>query len=120
MTGITIGDCRYRLVAAERDGRWIAHAVREDTGQRFGIDRAGPTRDDAFGRLTEWLTWQSDHSAAIEALQTAERAYHRAVAGSAFANPTEAPNALERQKQFLAAVEGARVSLDKVRARQPR
>ncbi len=119
MTEITIGEWRYRLVAVERDGQWMAHAVREDTGKPFGIDCGGPTRDDAIGRLSAWLAWQSDHAAAIEALQIAERAYHRTVAGSAFANPSEGPTALELQKESLAAVEAARVRLDAVRARKP-
>jgi hypothetical protein len=119
MTEITIGDIRYRLAAVERDGQWIANAVREDTGKPFGIECGGPTRDDAIGRLSAWLTWQSEHVAAIEALQTAERAYHRTVAGSAFANPSEGPTALELQKESLAAVEAARVRLDEVRAQKP-
>jgi hypothetical protein len=119
MTEITIGHCRYRLVAIERDGHWVAHAVREDTGEPFGIDCSGPTRDDAIGRLTTWLGWQSEHAAAIEALQIAERAYHRTVAGSAFVNPVEGPTALELQKESLAAVEASRVRLDEVRARKP-
>ena len=119
MAEITIGGSRYRLVAVERAGRWIAHAVREDTREPFGIDCSGPTRDDAIGRLSAWLVWQSDHAAAIESLQIAERAYHRAVAGSAFANPSEGPTPLELQKESLAAVEAARVRLDAIRARQP-
>jgi hypothetical protein len=119
MTVTSIGDCRYRLIAHERDGRWIAHAVRDDTGRRFGIECGGPTRDDAIGRLSTWLAWQSDHAAAIDALQIAERAYHRTVAGSAFKNSSEGLTALELQKESLAAVEAARVRLDGVRARQP-
>ena len=119
MTEITIGDVRYRLVAVERDGQWIAHAVREPTGIPFGIECGGQTRDAAIGRLSAWLTWQSEHAAAIDALQTAERAYHRTVAGSAFANPSEGPTALELQKESLAAVEAARARLDAVRARKP-
>ena len=119
MTEITIGDLRYRLVANERDGQWIAQAEREDTGHPFGIECGGPTRDDATGRLTAWLTWQSEHMAAIEALQTAERGYHRTVAGSAFANPGEGPTAMELQKESLDAVEAARLRLDEVRARKP-
>ena len=119
MTEITIGDFRYRLIATERDGQWIAHAEREDTGKPFGIACAGPTGDDAIGRLTAWLSWQSEHAAALDSLQTAERAYHRTVAGSAFANPSEGPTALELQKESLDAVESARVRLDEVRAQKP-
>ena len=119
MTEITLGDLRYRLVATERDGQWIARAEREDTGRPFGIECGGVTRDDAIGRLTAWLTWQSEHMAAIDALQTAERAYHRTVAGSAFASPSEGPTALELQKESLDEVEAARLRLDEVRARKP-
>jgi hypothetical protein len=119
MSEITIGERRYRLIALERGEQWIAHAEREDTGELFGIDCGGPTRDAAIGALSAWLAWQSVHAAAIEALQIAERAYHRTVAGSAFANPTEGPTALELQKESLAVVEAARVRLDVVRARKP-
>jgi hypothetical protein len=116
---ITIGGWRYRLVAVERAGGWTAHALREDTGKPFGIDCGGPTRDDAIGRLSAWLAWQSDHAAAIEALQIAERAYHRTVVGSAFVDRSEGSTPAELQKASLAAVEAARVRLDAVRARQP-
>ena len=66
-----------------------------------------------------WLEWQHEHAAALESLQQAERAYHRTVAGSAFASPTEGPSALELQKESLDAVEAARLRLDDVRARRP-
>ena len=67
-----------------------------------------------------WLAWQREHAAALEALQQAQRAYHRTIAGSAFANPTEGPTATELQKESLDGVENARVRLDEIRARQPR
>jgi hypothetical protein len=66
-----------------------------------------------------WLAWQREHAAALEALQQAQRAYHRTIAGSAFANPTEGPGALEIQKESLDLVEAARVRLDELRARKP-
>lgn len=66
-----------------------------------------------------WLAWQREHTAALEALQEAQRAYHRTIAGSAFASPTEGPSAIEMQKEALDAVEAARVRLDEVRARKP-
>jgi hypothetical protein len=66
-----------------------------------------------------WLAWQREHTAALEALQQAQRAYHRTIAGSAFASPTEGPSAIELQKESLDAVEAARLRLDDVRARQP-
>lgn len=119
MKQISLGDRRYRLVAAERDGQWLAHAVRDDSGEPFGIECSGPTEAAALDRLGGWLEWQHEHTAALEALQRAERAYHRTIAGSAFANPTEGPSALELQKESLDAVEAARIRLDEIRARKP-
>jgi hypothetical protein len=119
MRAIAIGSVRYRIVCAERDGQWFAHAVREDTGDVFGIERAGASEAHAADRLIGWLTWQSEHAAALEALQQAERGYHRAIAGSAFAHPSEGPTANEIQKESLEAVEAARLRLDDVRARKP-
>jgi hypothetical protein len=66
-----------------------------------------------------WLEWQREHTAALEALQQAQRAYHRTIAGSAFASPTEGPSPTELQKDALDAVEAARVRLDEVRNRRP-
>ena len=66
-----------------------------------------------------WLEWQHEHTAALEMLQQAERAYHRTVAGSAFASPTEGPSPIELQKESLDAVEAARLRLDDIRARRP-
>lgn len=109
----------YRIVCVERDGQWIAHAERPDTGDPFGIECGGPTRDEATARLNRWLDWQSEHAAALEALQQAERAYHRTIAGSAFASATEGLSAIEMQKESLDAVEAARLRLDEIRARKP-
>ena len=119
MTHITIGDRRYRLLTTERDGRWTARAARDDTGDPFGIECAGDSEPEATARLTRWLEWQVEHTAALEQLQRAERAYHRTIAGSAFASPTEGPSALEMQKESLDAVESARVRLDEIRGRKP-
>lgn len=66
-----------------------------------------------------WLAWQREHAAALEALQQAQRAYHRTIAGSAFASPTEGPTAIELQKESLEVLEAARVRLDEIRLRQP-
>ena len=109
----------YRLVASQRDGQWIAVAERADTGDRFGIECAGGSEADAVGRLARWLEWQGEHTAALASLQRAEHAYHRTIAGSAFASPTEGPSAIELQKESLEQVEEARVRLDDVRARKP-
>jgi hypothetical protein len=119
MTDILIGDRRYRLLTTERDGRWTARAERGDTGDPFGVECTGDSEQAATARLTRWLEWQAEHTAALEDLQSAERAYHRTIAGSAFASPTEGPGALEMQKESLEAVENARVRLDEVRARKP-
>jgi hypothetical protein len=119
MKQVAISGQRFNLTAVERGGQWIARAVRDETGGRFGVECAGASELEAIERLDGWLQWQHEHAAALEALQQAEREYHRTVAGSAFASPTEGPNALELQKESLNAVEAARVRLDEVRARQP-
>ena len=119
MADIVIGDRQYRVVCAPRDGQWVARAEREDTGDPFGVECAGATETDARATLARWLEWQAEHSAALEALQQAERAYHRTIAGSAFANPSEGPSPIEMQKESLTAVEAARVRLDEVRSRKP-
>jgi len=108
-----------KILAAERDGRWAAHAVREDTGDPFGIECAGSTEREAVDRLARWLERQQDRAAALDALQQAERAYHRTIAGSAFANAMGGPTDVEPQPDSLAAVEAARGRLDEVRARKP-
>src|SRR5262245_37365299 len=108
-----------KKLCAERGGRWVAYAVREDTGDPFGIEWTADTEQAAIEGLTRWLDWQRDHVAALDALQQAERAYHRTVSGSAFTSPTEGPTAVEIQRDALAAVERARLKLDGVRDRKP-
>ena len=119
MNETSIGNVRYRFIAERRDAHWIAHAERIDTHDRFGIECSGTTEAEAIDRLSRWVEWQSEHSAALDALQRAEHAYHRTIAGSAFASPSEGPSALELQKESLEAVEAARVRLDEIRARKP-
>ena len=119
MKQISLGDRKYRLVATERDGQWLAQAVRDDNGDPFGIECSGATEAAAIDRLARWLEWQHEHAAALEELQRAERAYHRTIAGSAFASPTEGPSALELQKESLEAVEAARIRLDEIRTGKP-
>ena len=108
-----------RIVCEERDGQWTARAVREDTGDPFGIECGGATKDEATARLAQWLDWQREHAAALRDLQQAERAYHRTIAGSAFVSPVEGPSAVELQKESLEAVEAARLRLDDIRSRRP-
>jgi hypothetical protein len=119
VTEIIVGGQRYRIVATRREADWIAHAERADTGDRFGVECAAPAEQAAVESVMRWLEWQHEHAAALESLQQAERAYHRTVAGSAFASPTEGLSALELQKESLNAVEAARLRLDEVRARRP-
>ena len=116
---IQLGDRHYRLMTFERDGQWSAWAVNTDTGEEFGIPCTGATADEAAARLKDWLEWQHEHAGALEALQRAEHAYHRAVAGGAFAGPSEGPAAVAQQNASLAEVETARVTLDDIRARKP-
>ena len=106
-------------MVSERDSQWVAQAVRTDTGDRFGIECAGASDGEAAARLTRWLLWQSQHTAALESLQAAERAYHRAIAEGAFVNAVSNPVAIEIQKACLEAVEVARVRLDEVRGQNP-
>ena len=119
MKEISIGDVRYRIPALHRDGSWIARAERVGTGDRFGIECAAASLNEAVERVAQWLRWQHEHAAALEDLQRAEHAYHRTIAGAAFTSPTEGPSAIEMQKESLEAVEAARVRLDEIRARQP-
>ncbi len=95
----------------------MAHAERD--GKPYGVECAGASREEAVERAGTWLAWHDEHEAALAELQAAEHAYHRTIAGSAFASPTEGPSAVEMQKESLAAVEAARVRLDLVRARKP-
>jgi hypothetical protein len=116
---VTVGDVTYRIDTAERDGRWVAVAVRTDSGKRFGSELIGESAQDAASRMGAWLEWQQEHTVALEALQQAERAYHRTIAGSAFASPIEGPTPIEMQKELLDVLEAARLRLDEVRARRP-
>src|SRR6266700_87474 len=83
MKQVSIADLRFNLIA---------------------IECAGASELDAIDRLAAWLDWQHEHAAALEALQRAERDYHRTIAGSAFANPPESPGPLELHKESLEAV----------------
>ncbi len=119
MREISFGERKYRIIVAEREGDWTARAERVDTGDSFGIVCAGPSEAAATDHLAEWLIWQHEHSSALEALQQAERAYHRTIAGSAFAGPGDEPDVVEAQNGALEQVDDARVRLDEIRARKP-
>lgn len=66
-----------------------------------------------------WLEWQAEHGAALAALQTVERAYHRLIANRAFASPADLASSDEAVRTALQAIEKARVKLDEIRARKP-
>jgi hypothetical protein len=114
---LTVGPTAYRLVTVERDAQFMAYAVRIDTNERFGIETIAADPEDAQHRLAAWLEWQYEHTQALEALQQAERAYHRAMAGAAFARPED--DSTEAARLALESVNGARARLDEVRARRP-
>ena len=86
MKDIVLGDTGYRITAVGREGVWTARARRADNGDPFGIECVDRTESAAVERLAAWLDWQHEHAAAIDALQHAERAYHRTIAGGAFAS----------------------------------
>jgi hypothetical protein len=119
MDQLVVGGVSYRIVIIDRDGQYVAHAERADNGDRFGIDCAGVSRDAAAARLKRWLEWQNEHVSALAELQKAEHAYHRTIAGSAFASPGEGPSAIEMQKESLEVLEAARLRLDDIRNRRP-
>lgn len=115
---LTVAGLDYQLFAVLRDGQWVAFAERADSGARFGIECGGPSGPAALDRLAGWLEWQSEHAAALDALQRAEHAYHRTIAESAFGvQAAGAP--IELQHDALSDVEAARIRLDEVRARKP-
>lgn len=120
MPPITIGNVAYRIRASQRTGRWTAYAVRADNGDRHGVDFAGDSEAQVVGAVTRWLQWQSDHAAALNALQEAERAYHRSVAGNLFATGAADESATRQvRRDALEQMERAKGRLDAVRARRP-
>ena len=116
---IEIGGERFRVVTTEHDGRWRARAMRGETGNQFGPDEMGETEQVARDRLARWLEWQHEHATALEALQAAERAYHRTVAGAAFAAETEAGGNADIRRESLEGLAAARTRLDEMRGRRP-
>ena len=114
---LTIGDRRYVLHVEQRAGGWVAHAQRPQDGARVSADWTGKSKDDVVWRLSRWLTWQVEHEVTLEALQEAERTYHRLIAGAAFSGVESEGAGL--QQEALEAVDAARTRLDEVRASQP-
>jgi hypothetical protein len=119
MRSVQIADRSYRLVASRLGAGWTAFAERIETGERFGIECAGESETDALDRLSRWLVWQGEHSAALQALQDAERTYHRSVAGTAFTSGDEESASTELKRVSLKQVDEARARLDEIRARRP-
>jgi hypothetical protein len=66
-----------------------------------------------------WAEWRRDHTAALAALQDAQRAYHRAIVGANRLRPPVSGQPPLRQ-QALDVLDAARAKLDDVRARMPR
>ncbi|HXD73286.1 MAG TPA: hypothetical protein VN628_06105 [Vicinamibacterales bacterium] len=66
-----------------------------------------------------FAAWQREHAAALAELQDAQRAYHRAVASTAFQGAAEEPTAEEMRRTALEALDAARIRLDDVRGRRP-
>lgn len=119
MPPLVVGGQAFIIRTARRGGACLAHAQRAETGDRFGADVTGATEADAVAGVTRWLEWQRDHALALEALQEAERIYHRSVADLAFA-PRERDDArLRARRESLELVESARGRLDEVRVRRP-
>jgi hypothetical protein len=114
---LTLGSTTYHVISAQRADGFVAYAQRADNNERFGIETAGATADEAESRLAQWLEWQYEHTQALDALQEAERQYHRAMAGAAFASSADA--AAGKSRASLESVNAARLHLDEVRARRP-
>jgi hypothetical protein len=66
-----------------------------------------------------FAAWQREHAAALADLQDAQRAYHRAVATTAFQGAADEPSAGEMRRASLETLDAARIRLDEVRARRP-
>ena len=66
-----------------------------------------------------FAAWRREHAAALAELQEAQRAYHRAVAATAFQGAADEPSAEEMRRASLDALDAARIKLDEVRARRP-
>lgn len=117
LKNVAIGETTYSVTAVERDGGWVAEARKAPSGMRAGPSACAGTPDEAVARLVRWLEWQREHEDALAALQSAEQAYHRAIAGSAFA-PGLA-EATEVQQEALQRIEAARLRLGEIRQHQP-
>jgi hypothetical protein len=66
----------------------------------------------------KWAGWQQAHQQALEALQTAEAAYHRLTAELAFGRGDDEAGRL-RRAEALARLEELRTRLDQIREQRP-
>ena len=66
-----------------------------------------------------FAVWRQEHAAALAELQDAPRAYHRAVATTAFQGAADEPSAEEMRRASLETLDAARIRLDEERARRP-
>ena len=114
---ILISGTTYTLEVIERQDRWCAEARQAPSGMRIGPTATAATADEAILRLERWLEWQRDHQDALTALQDAQQAYHRAIAGSAFSSGLA--EATELQHEALQRIEDARLRLEEVRQAKP-
>ncbi len=119
MSDVTAGDDRFVIRASPDGERWTAQAVRTDNGDPFGPPQTAPTEAEAIARMARWLRWQASHAEALGELQRAERAYHRAVTGQAFAGEPEAAPSTSSARDLLGAIDAARIRLDAVRSQRP-
>lgn len=117
LKNVTIGETTYNVTTVERDGSWIAEARKAPSGMRTGPSASAATADEAVVRLVRWLEWQRDHEDALTTLQAAEQAYHRTIAGSAFASGLA--EATELQQEALQRIEEVRLRLEEIRKNQP-
>lgn len=119
MPPIVVNDRAYRIRTSQRAGRWAAHAVLIENGDRYGGNFHAESEAAAVEAVTRWLEWQNEHAAALDTLLDAERAYHRSVTGHLFANAGNEEDARRARRERLEEVERATVRLDEVRARCP-
>ncbi len=115
---LTLGNTSYIVATTEQNGEFTAHAVRAESGERFGIETTASSAEEAENRMARWLQWQHEHAQALEALQQAERVYHRAMTDAAFSTQTDSGSA-DAARASLESVDAARTYLDDVRARRP-
>lgn len=115
---VTIGGATFTIEAAADPSGWRA-AARTADGNPYGPALTDPDRDRAVARLERWVSWQRDHDEKLRALQEAEQAYHRTIAGSAFAAASGGPSATELEADALRRLERARLALDAARRSKP-